>query len=127
MERDIVYINSKMTTTRNEIKNLDISDNDDIIMCSTYIPFNPVREKDGSFGFVLTNEAIYHTIYRVIESKKNIKWFGNLKYLKQLKEEDKQQIIKKLEEKNIFIFDIEESIYHKVLRLSEEILEPLFH
>ena len=119
--------NSKMTSTRNEIKILDISDNDDIIMCSTYVPFNPVREKDGSFKFVLTNEAIYHTIYRVIESKKNIKWFGNLKYLKQLKEEDKQQIIKKLEEKNIFIFDIEESIYHKVLRLSEEILEPLFH
>ena len=96
-------------------------------MCSMYIPFNPVRDKDGSFTFVLTNEAIYHTLYRVIESKKNIKWFGNLKYLKQLKEEDRQEIIKKLEEKNIFVFDVEESIYHKVLRLSEEILEPLFH
>ena len=108
-------------------KNVEISDDDEIIMCSTYIPFNPVREKDGSFNFVLTNEAIYHTLYRVIESKKNIKWFGNLKYLKKLNEKDKNEIIKKLEEKNIFVFDIEESIYHKVLRLSEEILEPLFH
>ena len=120
-------INSKISSTTNEFKIQEISDNDDIIMCSTYIPFNPLREKDGSFKFVLTNEAIYHTIYRVIESKKNIKWFGNLKYLKKLKEEDKQEIMKKLEEKNIFVFDIDESIYHKVLRLSEEILEPLFH
>ena len=108
-------------------KIVDICDSDDIIMCSMYIPFNPVRDKDGSFKFVLTNEAIYHTLYRVIQSKKNIKWFGNLKYLKQLKEEDRKEIIKQLEEKNIFIFDIDESIYHKVLRLSEEILEPLFH
>ena len=119
--------NSKITTTDNFYKIVEISDDDDIIMCSTYIPFNPVREKDGSINFVLTNEAIYHTLYRVIESKKNIKWFGNLKYLKKLKEEDRQEIIKKLEEKNIYVFDIDESIYHKVLRLSEEILEPLFH
>ena len=104
-----------------------MSDDDEIIMCSTYIPFNPVIEKDGSINFVLTNEAIYHTLYRVIEKKKNIKWFGNLKYLKKLEEEDRKEIIKKLEEKNIYIFDIDETIYHKVLRLSEEILEPLFH
>ena len=118
--------NSKMSSP-DAYKIVEISDDDDIIMCSTYIPFNPVRNKDGSFTFVLTNEAIYHTLYRVIQTKKNIKWFGNLKYLKQLKEEDRKEIIKQLEEKNIFIFDIEESIYHKVLRLSEEILEPLFH
>ena len=118
---------TKMSSTKEIGKIVEISDDDEIIMCSTYIPFNPVREKDGSFNFVLTNEAMYHTIYRVIESKKNIKWFGNLKYLKKLNEKDKNEIMKKLEEKNIFVFDIEESIYHKVLRLSEEILEPLFH
>lgn len=44
-----------------------------------------------------------------------------------MEEEDKKEIIKKLEEKNIFLFDIDESIYHKVLRFAEEILEPLFH
>jgi trehalose 6-phosphate synthase/phosphatase len=103
------------------------NDNDDIIMCSTYVPFNPVREKDGSINFVLTNESIYHTLYRVIQSKKNIKWFGNLKYLKKLNEADRKDIIERLKKKNIFIFDIEESIYHKVLRLTEEVLEPLFH
>ena len=120
-------INTKLSITET-VKPIEISDDqDEIIMISTYIPFNPVRNKDGSFDFILTNEAIYHTLYRVIESKKNIKWFGNLKYLKKLKEEDKNEIIKKLEEKNIFILDIEESIYHKVLRLFEEILEPLFH
>ena len=115
------------TNERKTSKIVELSDEDNIIMISTYIPFNPFREKDGSFNFVLTNEAIYHTLYRLIESKKNIKWFGNLKYLKNLKPEEKQQIMNKLQEKNIYIFDIDESIYHKVLRLSEEILEPLFH
>ena len=57
----------------------DLNSDDDIIMCSTYVPFNPKREKDGSIDFVLTNESIYHTLYRVIKDKKNIKWFGNLK------------------------------------------------
>ena len=117
--------NTKMISEPLNVEILD--DKDDIIMVSTYVPFNPVREKDGSIKFILTNEAIYHTLYRIIESKKNIKWFGNLKYLKKLKEEDKNEIMKKLEEKNIFLFDIDESIYHKVLRLTEEILEPLFH
>ena len=120
-------LKNTMSSSNDKNKIVEISDDDEIIMCSTYIPFNPVREKDGSINFVLTNEAIYHTLYRVIEKKKNIKWFGNLKYLKKLEEEDRKEIIKKLEEKNIYIFDIDETIYHKVLRLSEEILEPLFH
>ena len=126
IEEEDDYLNTRITTS-DLMKNIEIDDNDEIIMVSTYIPFNPVREKDGSFNYILTNEAIYHTLYRIIESKKNIKWFGNLKYLKKLNEEDRKEITKKLEEKNIFIFDIEESIYHKVLRLFEEIIEPLFH
>lgn len=80
---------SKMVPSFNNDDILD--DKDDIIMVSTYIPFNPVREKDGSIKFILTNEAIYHTLYRVIETKKNIKWFGNLKYLKKLEEEPEIQ------------------------------------
>ena len=104
-----------------------LNKNDDIIMCSTYVPFNPKREKDGSINFVLTNESIYHTLYRVIKSNKNIKWFGNLKYLKKLNEKDRKEIIERLEKNNIFVFDIDESVYHKVTRLTEEVLEPLFH
>ena len=124
-EDDHQYLNSRISSNIPNI--VEINDEDEIIMVSTYIPFNPVRDKDGTIDFVLTNEAIYHTLYRVIESKKNIKWFGNIKYIKNLKEEERKEITKKLEEKNIFVFDIEESIYHKVLRLFEEILEPLFH
>ena len=104
-----------------------LNKDDDIIMCSTYVPFNPKREKDGSINFVLTNESIYHTLYRVIQSNKNIKWFGNLKYLKKLNEKDRKEIIERLEKKNIFVFDIDDSINHKVTRLTEEVLEPLFH
>jgi len=105
----------------------ELTTEDDIIMCSTYVPFNPKREKDGSINFVLTNESIYHTLYRVIKDNKNIKWFGNLKYLKKLNDTDRKEIIERLNKKNIFVFDIDESIYHKVLRLTEEVLEPLFH
>ena len=135
--KELNYESEKENETKNKkieikeniknIKNIEISDEDEIIIVSTFIPLNPVREKDGSLNLVLTNEPIYHTIYRVIESKKNIKWFGNLKYLKHLKEEDKNEILKKLNEKNIYLLDIDEKIYHKVLRLSEEVLEPLFH
>ena len=82
-----------------------LNKDDDIIMCSTYVPFNPKREKDGSINFVLTNESIYHTLYRVIQSYKNIKWFGNLKYLKKLNEKDRKEIIERLEKK-IFLFSI---------------------
>ena len=65
----------KNTKMISEPLNADIlDDKHDIIMVSTYVPFNPTREKDGSIKFILTNEAIYHTLYRVIESKKNIKW-----------------------------------------------------
>ena len=70
------YLNTKMTTTE-LIKNIDIlDDKDEIIMVSTNIPFNPVRNKDGTFDFILTNEAIYHTLYRIIESKKILNGLG---------------------------------------------------
>mgnify|MGYP002523980701 CR=1 FL=1 len=69
-EDEDANVNSRMSSNiRNDV---EINDEDEIIMVSTYIPFNPVREKDGNFKFILTNEAIYHTLYRVIESKKNI-------------------------------------------------------
>ena len=32
-----------------------------------------------------------------------------------------------MKKNNIFVFDIDESVYHKVTRLTEEVLEPLFH
>ena len=52
------------------MKDSEISDDkDEIIMISTYIPFNPIRNKDGTFDFILTNEAIYHTLYRKNVSK----------------------------------------------------------
>ena len=82
----------------------ELNKDDDIIMCSTYVPFNPVRGKDGKINFVLTNESIYHTLYRVIQSNKNIKWFGNLKYLKKLNEKDRKEIIERLEKKKYFCF-----------------------
>ena len=60
-------INTKLSIT-DSVKDSEIlDDKDEIIMISTYIPFNPIRNKDGTFDFILTNEAIYHTLYRVIE------------------------------------------------------------
>ena len=59
-EKEDEIKNTKMISEPLNVEILD--DKDDIIMVSTYVPFNPVREKDGSIKFILTNEAIYHTL-----------------------------------------------------------------
>ena len=53
----------------------DINDNDDILMFSFYLPVNIEKNDEGEINFVSTNEALYHTLYRIIKNKKNIKWF----------------------------------------------------
>ena len=57
----------------------DIKEDDDIIMCSFNLPFEPVKNKN-SFTLKLTNSPLYHILYKVIENEKNIKWFGSLTF-----------------------------------------------
>ena len=59
----------------------ELNNDDDIIMCSTYIPFNPVREKDGKINFVLTNESIYLKKFNRIRKKRNYRKIKKIEYI----------------------------------------------
>ena len=109
---------------------LDLSDKDEIIMCSFYLPFNAIKNKDNTFTLELSNDPLYHTLYRLIEklpNGKNFKWFGYLKNYVALTEKDKKEISLLLKGKNMYLLDIDKEIFQKNLTLIKEILEPLFH
>ena len=108
-------------------KSIDINDSDDIIICSFYVPFNPVKKNDGSYYLRLTSDPLYHTLFRLVSGKKNIKWFGMLKNINFLSEEQQKTLIDELKEKNIYVMNIPFEIYKDIKIFFEEILEPLFH
>jgi len=102
----------------------DINDNDDILMFSFYLPVNIEKNDEGEINFVSTNEALYHTLYRIIKNKKNIKWFGFLKEEKNIKEEERENIRILLEQKNFYLLDIDIDLYDKLLELIKYFIEP---
>ena len=107
-------------------KYIDINPDDDIIMCTFNLPFEPIKEKD-TFQLKLTNSPLYHMLYRVIEKEKNIKWFGSLIDAKNYTKEEMEEISKLLKEKNMYLLNIDSDIYDKTKILFSEILEPLCH
>ena len=104
----------------------DIKADDDIIMCSFNIPFVPIKQ-NNSFTLKLTNSPLYHTLYKVIEKEKNIKWFGSLKDERIYSQEEREEISKLLKEKNMYLIDVENEVYEKTKILYHGILEPLCH
>ena len=104
----------------------DIKEDDDIIMCSFNLPFEPVKEKD-SFKLKLTNSPLYHILYKVIETEKNIKWFGSLKDERIYSKEEREEISKILKEKNMYLINVDPEIFEKTKILFSGIFEPLFH
>ncbi len=116
------------TFTNKKTENvIEVNDKDTIIMCSFYLPFNVVREKDNSLSLELSNDPLYHTLFRLIEGKKNIKWFGCLKNYLHITDEEREKLALTFKEKNMFIIDLDKDIFQKNLTLFKEILEPLFH
>ena len=107
-------------------QNVDINEDDDIIMCSFNLPFEPIKEKD-SFKLKLTNSPLYHILYKVIEKEKNIKWFGSLRDEKNYSKEEREKISEILKEKNMYLFNVDPEIYEKTKILFTEIFEPLCH
>ena len=105
---------------------VDINEDDDIIMCSFNLPFEPIKEKD-SFKLKLTNSPLYHILYKVIEKEKNIKWFGSLRDEKNYSKEEREKISEILKEKNMYLFNVDPEIYEKTKILFTEIFEPLCH
>ena len=108
-------------------KALEINDSDDIIILSFHVPFNPVKKNDGSYYLRLSNDPFYHTLFRLVSGKKNIKWFGMLKNIHFLNEETQKSLIDELKEKNIFVMNIPTEMYNDIRIFFEEIIEPLFH
>ena len=66
-------------------------------------------------------------MFRLIEGKKNIKWFGCIKNYLAITDEEKEKIAVQFKEKNMYIIDLDREIFQKNLTLFKEILEPLFH
>ena len=115
--------NNEASTT----KILDISDDDEILMCSFYLPLNIEKDEKGNYNFVPTNDALYHTLYRITKDKKNIKWFGSLKNERNISDSERNEIKKLLEEKNMHLLDINKDLYCKLIVFFEEIVDPFFH
>ena len=119
-------IKDKQQNQKEPQKYSDINEDDDIIMCSLNLPFEPIKEKD-EFKLKLTDSPLFHTLYKVIKNEKNIKWFGSLKNEKIYTQEEKEEISNILKEKNMYLINVKPEIYEKTKILFNGILEPLCH
>ena len=120
------FIKDKETKQKEPQKYNDINEDDDIIMCSFHLPFDPIKEND-TFKLKLTDSPLFHTLYKVIKNEKNIKWFGSLRDEKAYTPEEKEQISNILKEKNMYLINVAPEIYEKTKILFNGILEPLCH
>ena len=119
-------IKDKQQNQKEPQKYSDINMDDDIIMCSVNLPFEPIKEND-EFKLKLTDSPLFHTLYKVIKNEKNIKWFGSLKNEKIYTQEEREEISNILKEKNMYLINVKPEIYEKTKILFNGILEPLCH
>ena len=119
-------IKDKQQNQKEPQKYSDINEDDDIIMCSLNLPFEPIKDND-EFKLKLTDSPLFHTLYKVIKNEKNIKWFGSLKNEKIYTQEEREEISNILKEKNMYLINVKPEIYEKTKILFNGILEPLCH
>ena len=107
----------------------EIDENDEIFMCMLYLPLDAIKNEQGDWELVLTDEPIYHTLYKIMKDNKKIKWFGLLKnYLKIPSEAQKEKLANELETKyNMYVIKLPEYNYHNLIYLLQNYVEPLFH
>ena len=118
---------SKKISEENIKETPEINDNDNILIFSFYLPINlnKIFNKEKiEFNFDITEETLYHDLYRIIKDKKNIKWFGFLKEQYNITKEEKEHIKILLEEKNMFLLDIDINLFNKLIELINEYIEP---
>ena len=116
---------SKKISEENIKEIIEINDNDNILMFSFYLPVNIEKNIDTkNINFVTTDDALYHSLYKIVKGKKNIKWFGFLKEQNSINEEEKEQIKLKLEEKNMILLDIDLNLFNKIIELINNHIEP---
>ena len=117
---------SKKNSEENTNDIIDIDDNDEILMFSFYLPINIVYI-NNQINYEITNDSLYNTMYKIFKEKNNIKWFGCLdekKTMNKIKEKDKEILKKNLEEKNMFLLDIDSEIYKNIIELINNYIEP---
>ena len=116
---------SKKISEENTEEIVEINDNDNILMFSFYLPVNIEKNFDKkNINLISTEDALYHSLYNIIKGKKNIKWFGFVKEQYNITKEEKEQIKLKLEEKNMFLLDIEMNLFNKIIELINNYIEP---
>ena len=112
---------------RHSFHGVEINENEDqVIMVSLYLPFNGVKIND-KFEIQITNDPLYHTLDKLIENSKNVKWFGTIKNQNLLSEEEKNEISEQLKKKNMYLLNYDVDLFTKVQKLFSEIVEPVFH
>ena len=117
---------SKKNSEENTNDIIDIDDNDEILMFSFYLPINIIYD-NNIINFEIINDSLYNTMYKIFKEKNNIKWFGCLNEknkMNKIKEKDKEILKKNLEEKNLFLLDIDSEIYKNILDLINNYIEP---
>ena len=117
---------SKKNSEENTNDIADIDDNDEILMFSFYLPINIVYN-NNQINYEITNDSLYNTMYKIFKEKNNIKWFGCLdekKTISKIKEKDKEILKNNLEEKNMFLLDIDSEIYKNIIELINNYIEP---
>ena len=99
---------------RHSFHGVEINENEDqVIMVSLYLPFNGVKIND-KFEIQITNDPLYHTLDKLIENSKNVKWFGTIKNQNLLSDEEKNEISEQLKAKNMYLMNYDVELFKKI-------------
>ena len=102
--------------------------NDNIIMCSFYLPFSASLE-NGKWILKVTNEPLYHTLYHITKGYRNVKLVGILKNINKINDESiiKELYTSLLNDYHMYPLNINKEMYDTLMKLFDTILEPQFH
>ena len=127
-----VYENDYKDIDKDVIENNEIYLDDDLIICSLYLPVNVIKnencEKEKKWGIKILNEPIYQNLFYITKKEQNIKWVGILNNFYNYNNEELIEIYDLLEKKyRMFSIPLNETMYNNLKIIFKEIIEPYFH
>ena len=139
LEKELDQLNPNITPKKNRTlifpsltykdkTKLSLTSEEEIIMCSLYLPMSPIKI-NGKWVLRLTSEPIYHTLNKITQNEKRIKWIGIVKNYNNIdSDEEKERLLKELETNyNMYGLRITKEQYNSLLLLFTELIEPQFH
>ena len=110
------------------IENKEINNDDDLIICSLYLPITVFKNnKDNKWIFKTLTQPIYYNLYYVTKNEKKIKWVGILYNFFRFNEKELIEIYDLLEKKyNMYPIKIDELMYKNLINLFNQSIEPFF-